>query len=236
MTKASLNAVAVANLDLVVAHVGATESDVMELNAPVGAFDAADNDGVDDHDGGRGGDDGVPEQLDAVGDVSATDVAVSETSSILSEEAGSSSEQSLPSTTDDDTDSIDSDHEGTASRRVVTIGVSTSSQSNTTADAIVGGDDGAEADANAVPEVGPVENRLNESVPWEDYVAPAPDGDDGDDGGDDDGDDDDDDDFAGLGPVDRARLHFRRSLESKLHGFRATGVAEPLLIQQLTHG
>ena len=34
MTKATLNAYALANQDLVVAHVGATEADVLELKAP----------------------------------------------------------------------------------------------------------------------------------------------------------------------------------------------------------
>lgn len=225
------------------AHVSATatEADLLEINAPPGDIDA-DNDA---NDGGDGGDDGGnhggnvdnAESANAAAAAASAEVAVSETSSIFTDEGESSSEQSLPSTTDDDTDSIDSDHEGNAPRRLVTVVVPSNSDTRTVTNAIVGDDGSAEADANAVPEVGPAENRLDESIPWEDYVAPAPDGgdDDGDDG-DDDGDDEDEDELAALGPVDRARLRFQRSLEDKLRGFEASGVAEPLLIQQLTHG
>ena len=237
MTKASVGALAMANQELVVAHVGATatEADLLEVNAPPGGIDGdPEGDHVDAVDGGAN-DNGDPVAVEAAADPA--EIAVSEVSSILSEDGESSSEQSLPSTTDDDTDSIDSDHEGNAPRRLVTVVVPSDSDARVVTNAIVGDENSAEADANAVPEVGTVENRLDESVPWEDYVAPAPDGgDDDDDGGDDDGDDDDGDDFAGLGPVDRARLRFQRSLEVKLRGFQSSGVAEPLLIQQLTHG
>ena len=232
MTQATLNAYALANQDLVVAHVGATESDVLELRAP--EDDTLDSPAQDGEASGADANAGAAEgNSDA-----ASDVAVSVASSIMSDEASSSSEQSLPSTTDDDTDSIDSDREGKSVRKVVTVTIPSNSDSRTVTNAIVGGDGSAEADANAVPEVKAVENRLNESseVPWEDYVAPAPDGDDGDDGDDDGGDDDGDDEMAGLGPVDRARLRFRRSLEDKLRFFAESGVAEPLLVQMLTHG
>ena len=238
-----------ATQELVVAHVGAVEEDLLELNAPANDPDLDAERVVEGDDGGNnGGNDGggaasgtgAPAAVDGgTGESDASDIDVSDASSILSDEA-SSSEVSLPSTTDDDdTDSIIS-NDGDP-RRIVTVTVSTDSGTREVANAIVGDDQSAEADANAVPEVGSAENRLDESIPWEEYVVPDRDGggddDGGDDGdGDDDGDDEDADNGLDLGPVDRARMLFRNDLALRLEAYRASGVADALMVQMLTHG
>lgn len=226
MTMAQAQALDRANLDLVVARV---EDDVLEIDAPavdvaLGVGEAvggdnvvADNPAVDD-----GGADGPS------GTSSSSEVEVSEDESILTDD---SSEVSLPSTSsDDDNDSIIS--EPGSPRRTVT----NTAIAPVVANAIVGDDHSAEADANA--EVESIENRLNESVPWENYYAPAPDGgdDDGDDDGGDDGNGAGDDDELDLRPEEREQLRFDTNLAVRLRTFEETQTVDPMLVQMLTHG
>ena len=226
-----------------VAHVGVVEEDLLELNAPVNDADLGL--GRDGAGGGNAPNDvvapadevAVVEEVDDTDGSGESDIDVSDASSILSEEA-SSSEVSLPSTSDDDdTDSIVSNDD--EPRKIVTVTLPSDSDTRVVTNAIVGDDQSAEADANAVPDGGSAENRLDESIPWEEYVAPGH----GDDGGDDDGDDGDDgdgdedvDDGLDLGPVDRARLLFRNDLALRMEAYRSTGVADTLMVQMLTHG
>lgn len=239
MTKATIEAEDLANQDLVVAHVGVVEEDLLELDAPVDNALGGDEGNV-----GAGNEEpageGEPDEAGDAAESGGSDIDVSDASSILSDEASSSSEMSLPSTSEEDT-TEDDDNDSIVStdnepRRIVTVTVPANASTREVTNAIVGDDQSAEADANAVPEGAAVENRLNESIPWEQYVVP--DNGDGDDGGDDgdDGDGDDGDDDLDLGPVDRARLLFRRDLEIRLEAYRTTGVADSLMVQMLTHG
>ena len=233
MTLAQAGALDRANLDLVVARV---EDDELEIDAPavdadLGVGEA--DEGVADAvaaivDGGDVGDQSVGSgQSDESG--TTEEIAVSEEDSILTDD--DSSEVSLPSTsTDDDNDSIIS--ETNSPRRIINIGKAPT----VVTDAIVGDDQSAEADANAEVEV--IENRLNDTVPWEEYHAPPPDGGDDDDGGDggDDGDDEDDDGDLDLRPEEREQLRFETNLAVRLQTFEETQVVENQLVQMLTHG
>ena len=231
-----------ANMDLVVARV---EDDILEINAPEDlalearpAGDAADED------------DAVAAVVDG-NDQNASDIDISETDSIFTDD-GESTDSTIshistdPSTDndDDDRDSIDSGEHSpnTAVKKpidapkvskgdeeVVTgdhcdalppASVATG-LTRTVVNAIVDDDQSAEADANA--EIEPIENRLNESIPWEEYEVPQQ-VDDGDEG------------ETTLRPSERAQLLFETNLMGRLQTFEETGVVEPMLVQMLTHG
>ena len=218
-----------ANMDLVVARV---EEDVLELNAPVvdnalgvGA-EAAGNDG----DGGEGVEGDGDDASNASGGSSrtASEIDVSEADSILTDD-GESSDSTIshistdPSTDNDDVKDDDNDSiisEPSSSPRIVKVGVT-----RKVVDAIVD-DQSAEADANA--EVESIDNRANESVAWEEYETPARN--DGDEG------DDEEDAGVSLRPSEREQLRFDTNLMGRLRTFGETGVADPMLIQMLTHG
>ena len=215
-------------MDLVVARV---EDDVLEVNAPmVDEVLGVGEDGGDDGDG-NGGDDDAASNASGDGGESGnnSEVDVSEADSILTDD-GESTDSTIshistdPSTDDDDVkdddnDSIISEPDGPP--KIVKIGP--------VVNAIVD-DNSAEADANAEVEV--VENRLNESVAWEDYTAPT--GNEGDDEGDANGDAGGDE--VQLRPYEHEQLRFETNLLGRIVAFEETGVSEPLLEQMLTHG
>lgn len=239
MTLATSGAWARANHDLVVARV---EDDVLEISAPADA--ALDVGGVVVGDGPGGIVGGGP--IDGPGaavveeesDMTSSDSEMSHIScSTTSDgEGGSEGSGNGGEGVGDDSDSIVSETD--SPRRIVRIGPLGNSGPTVVPDAIVGDDQSAEADANAEVEV--IENRHDDSIPWEDYYAPAPDGGDDSGGSDDgdggDGDDDDGGDGLNLRPVERAQLRFETNLAGRLQTFAETGTADTMLVQMLTHG
>ena len=216
-----------ANMDLVVARV---EDDVLEVNAPSvdNALGVGGNGGNGGNDGNGGGSDGESGSNASGGSETASEIEVSEDDSILTDD-GEGSDSSMshistdPSTDedgakDDDNDSIVS--EPSSSPKVVRVGIT-----RTVINAIVDDDQSAEADANARVEI--VENRLDESVAWEEYETPAPVVD---------AVVDEAEVENALRPYERAQLLFDTNLVGRLRTFEETGVVEPLLVQMLTHG
>ena len=212
-----------ANMDLVVARV---EDDILEIDAP-----PVDNDlgvGVNEADAIAAVVDGGDQSGGSGGSETASEIDVSEVDSILTDD-GDVTDSTMshistdPSTEDDDDDDdsiISGEHEAGLPAKAAATGLT-----RTIVNAIVDDDQSAEADANAEVEI--IENRLDESVPWEEYKAPASDDDDDDDG---------DKVESTLRPVERAQLLFETNLMGRLRTFDETGVAEPLLIQGLSHG
>ena len=230
MTLAAAGAWDRANLDLVVARV---EDDILELEAP--ATDAVLGIGDEAAVDGDAGANGAANQEVIVDEESDSEVSLpsdtdSETMSHISCSTTSDSNAGSDVRDGSDTDSIVS--EPGSPRRIVNIGPPGTMKVVT--GAIAGDDQSAEADANA--EVGVIENRHDDTVPWEDYYAPAPDGGDDDDDGDDGGDGDDDEGDLDLRPIERAQLRFDTNLAGRLQTFAETRVADKMLVQMLTHG
>ena len=218
-----------ANRDLIVARV---EDDVLELDAP--EHDAAleigaPNDRIvvataaSEPTGGAV----VVDRAESVSSASSmSEIDFSE------EDMVTESESSATEDDDDDADLIVSETD--SPRKVIVIKPPVASAVDT--DAIVGDDNSAEADANAEVEI--IENRHDESIPWEDYRAPPPEDGDDDGGGDDDGDGEVVDEFDGLDlrPVELARLRFASNLAGRLRTFGETGVVEAMTVQMLVCG
>lgn len=217
-----------ANHDLIVARV---EDDVLELDAP-------------EHDPALEGDVGAvvatatattgPTGGAAVAERAESVHSASSMSEIDFSEEDMLTESSESSATEDDDDADSIVSETDSPRRIIVINPPVASAVE--ANAIVGDDNSAEADANAEIEI--IENRHDDSIPWEEYHAPPPE-DDGDDGGDDNGGDGGDvDEFDGLDLriVERARLRFASNLAGRLRTFEETGVVEALTVQMLVCG
>lgn len=214
-----------ANHDLIVARV---EDDVLELDAP--EHDAALEIGapnerivvataVSEPTGGAV----VVERAESVSSASSmSEIDFSEEDMVTESESSA--------TEDDDGDADSTVSETDPPRKVIVIKPPVASAVDT--GAIAGVDNSAEADANAEVEI--IENRHDESIPWEDYRAPLPE-----DGGDDDGGDDEVvDEFEGLDlrPVELARLRFASNLAGRLRTFGETGVVEAMTVQMLVCG